>query len=213
MAWEFSLISLIYSFLKDCLGWVYKKFKKQDPAEIVVIRQRWKDVFESKLRWIDDVVGYSEAIVRDVKRIDCYPDIDDKTKGISPWFRVGLLGLYHRGVQVGLRIEAIEFDEKFGGWRTTSNYGGEQTINAYLVGRIPFESIKNVDWEGDEYYGYTHIYCEFNQSRGEPYESLIFCEKKQNPGGRPFYTELVSYDELRKNDKKYKKYIEKSGVL
>ena len=202
------LILPIYNLIKEGYGFINSR--KTRFARIIGIRQECKNEFESKLRWIDDTVGYSEAIIRDVKRVDYYPNVDEKSKGISPWFRVRLLGLYHRGIQVGLRIEAIEFDEEFGRWRTTSNYDCGQTINAFLVGRIPFESIKNVDWEGDEYYGYPHIYCEFNQRRGrEPYESLIFCEKKQTPGFRPFYEELASYDELRRNDKKYKKYIKK----
>ena len=210
MTWELSLISPIYNLIKDSLGWIFKKFKKQDPVQIIAIRHKWKNEFESKLIWIENGVSYGEAIIRDVKRADYYPNTDEKTKGISPWFRVSLLGIYHRGIQVGLRIEAIESNAEFGRWITTSNYDGEQIINAFLVGNIPFESIKNVDWQGDEYYGYPHIYCEFNQRRGrEPYESLIFCEKKQTPGFKPFFEELVSYDELRSNDKKYKKYLKK----
>jgi hypothetical protein len=35
--------------------------------------------------------------------MDHYPEIDEKAKGISPWFRAGLIGMYHRGVLIGLR--------------------------------------------------------------------------------------------------------------
>ena len=43
-------------------------------------------------------------IVRDVDRVDDYPDGDTKGKGISAWFKVELLGTYHRGIEVGLSL-------------------------------------------------------------------------------------------------------------
>src|SRR6185503_8446149 len=116
--------------------------------------------------WIDDSVGYGEAIIRDVRRADLYPEVDRDRKGISPWFRVGLLGLYHRGLQVGLRIEGLCYDEPAGGWRYSNYKSGEKPdINAFLVGRIPFERIVTVDWDGDEYYGFPHVYCRFASKR------------------------------------------------
>jgi hypothetical protein len=59
-----------------------------------------------------------------------------------------------------------------------------------LVGYVPFENIESVDWHGDEYYGFPHLYCYFDARRKEPYEKLAFCEKKEM-NGIPFYTEVT----------------------
>jgi hypothetical protein len=109
LAFEYGLISPIYNAVKDFVLWVLKKVKKISPEEIVRARQKWKSEIEGNIRWIDNSVGYGEAIIRDVKRVDSYPNTDDTKKGISPWFRVGILGIYHRGLQVGLRIEGLKY--------------------------------------------------------------------------------------------------------
>jgi hypothetical protein len=92
-----SVISLIYNALKDIYGWVVGKSKKISPEEVARLRQKWKDEIERNMRWTDDRTDYG-AIIRDVKRIDLYPHIDGKKKGISPRFKVALLGTYHRGL-------------------------------------------------------------------------------------------------------------------
>jgi hypothetical protein len=43
-----------------------------------------------------------EAIIRELRRKDTYPDIDDSLRGISPWFKLELKGTYHRGIEVPL---------------------------------------------------------------------------------------------------------------
>ncbi len=47
------------------------------------------------------------------------------------------------------------------------------TKNIYKIGRIPFSMIVDYDIEGDEYYPYPHIYCNFGYN-GRPYESYIY---------------------------------------
>ena len=42
-----------------------------------------------------------DVIIRDVLRIDDYPELSEK-KGISSWFKVGLLDTYDRGILLGL---------------------------------------------------------------------------------------------------------------
>lgn len=49
-----------------------------------------------------------DVIIRDMERIDSYPESSDKNKGISPWFKAGLMGTYHKGIQVGLNWGVIE---------------------------------------------------------------------------------------------------------
>lgn len=194
--------TLIYNVLKDLTAWLRKRFSKPDPAETVRERASRKREFEENLRWIDDMDAYGEAIVRDISRVDSYPDIEQERKGISPWFRVGLIGLYHRGVEVGLRIEGLKYEPEHEAWRYSNYKGNEESdLSAFLIGRIPFEWIVDVDWEGDEYYGIPHIYCRFRSRRKEPYEELLFCEKRKTPY-RPIYSKVASYDEVQKLSKK-----------
>ena len=121
--------------------------------------------------------------------MDNYPDIDDKAKGISPWFRAGLVGTYHKGALIGLRWTTLTADAK-GDWRFTDYKRGETgEIKVILIGNVPFENIESVDWRGDEYYAFPHLYCYFDARRKEPYEKLAFCEKREM-NDIPFYTEV-----------------------
>lgn len=196
MAFELGLISPLYNLGKDLLKWVVAKFSPPDQVELAKIRTKWKENFEENLHWIDDASGYGEAIIRDVKRINAYPEIDEKAKGVSPWFRAGLIGTYHRGIEVGLSIESIKYVEEQDAWMLTSDYQN-RTANGFIIGRIPFEWIASVDWTGDEYYYKPNIYCRFAGKGGQPYEEILICEKKTG-SGRPHYSKLASYDDARK---------------
>lgn len=195
--------SLAYGIIKDGMHFFLSRRRKLSPADIVQLRQKWKpefeqQIFERRLKKLRE-----DVIVRDMKRIDSYPDISDKKqKGISPWFRVGLVGTYHRGILIGLSWGGLSYDEKHKMWRHTNYALKEETeINALLIGYIPFENIETVDWGGDEYYGYPHIYCHFNTKRKEPYEKLAYCEKKFLHE-IPFYSEVADYDSVRKLSKR-----------
>lgn len=200
---EWGFLSPAYRIAKDLLGWLWPK--QVSPEEVVRLRRKWREELERNLRWIDDAVGYGEAIIRDVERVDFYPQIEEKRKGISPWFKVGLLGLYHRGLQVGLRIEGLKYEEIYKGWRYCDFQKGEtEHINAYLVGRIPFERIVSIDWKGDEYNSVPHVYCHFSSKQREPYEDLIFCEKRRLDRF-VYYSEIAKNDQVKKLSKKLKK--------
>ena len=131
--------SLAYNALKDLIRWL--RARKPDPELVIRQRQQRKDEIEARLRSRD----YGDAIVRDVRRADAYPGHSDDEKGISPWFRVGLLETYHRGIKVGLRIEGL-VQGAGGGWRLSDPESEKPDVNAYVVGLIPFERIVNIDW-------------------------------------------------------------------
>jgi hypothetical protein len=84
-----------------------------------------------------------------------------------------------------------------------TNYKAEEKadLNALLIGLIRFEDIDNIDWEGDEYYSYPHIYCYFSHRR-EPYERVGYFTETTPPHGIPFYTEIESHQSVRKLSKK-----------
>ena len=198
---EYFAPGFFYSVLKDVWGRVAPSRRKLSASQIVELRKKWKaeiepriwDSYQKKLR--------QDVIIRDMKRIDNYPDIEDK-KGISPWFRVGLVGTYHRGIQVGLRWASLTKHTDGERLRHTNFKVGETgEIKAVLIGSISFENIDNIDWDGDEFYAYPHIYCFFS-NRKEPYEHLGYYTETTPPRGLPYFTEVASYESVRRISKK-----------
>jgi len=134
--------------------------------------------------------------MRDVGRVDKYPSVDSE-KGISPWFRVGLVDTYHRGIQVVLSWETLCWDEATKQWKYTDHKANQTPdITAALVGQIRYENIASVNWDGDEYYGFPHIYCHFVEKKGQPYERVVFCERVETERGE-FYRELADFDDVK----------------
>jgi hypothetical protein len=192
--------SLIYGPAKDI--WHFLRHRKLSPAGKLALREKWKEPFSTYLRdcWANKL--RQDIIIRDVKRMDQYPDLADRP-GISPWFRLGLVGQYHRGIEVSLCISALIFEDSEKSWRK-ADYRTEldKSINAYLIGYIRYEDIISVDWGGDEYYGYPHLYCQFGHS-GQPYEKLSYCEMQSLGPGQDFFVEIQSEKEVRLTSLKF----------
>lgn len=107
-----------------------------------------------------------------------------------------MLETYTKGVKVLLQIGSLTKTD--GDLRYTDRKAGEKgDIKAFLIGGIPFDSIVAVNWEGDEYYYFPHIYCHFNHG-GEPYERLIFCEEVDMGNGYTYHKEIAEYEEIQK---------------
>jgi hypothetical protein len=141
-----------------------------------------------------------DVIIRDVRRVDEYPDTT-KGRGISPWYKCGLMGTYHKGILLGLSWEMLT-SEGANSWRYTNHQAGESgDLKVILIGYVPYENIEAINWNGDEYYGEPHFYCHFDAKRGEPYEKLAFCEKREL-NDIPFYTEVCPYEPVRKRSKR-----------
>jgi hypothetical protein len=185
----------LYPMAKDVWSWMRGRRKQLSPAKILEYRQKWKPRFEEEIAKNHAQQLRPDVIIRDIKRIDVYPKINESQKGISPWFRAALLDIYHRGVLIGLSWHSLTLTDG-GQWRYADHQNKEERdLRAVLVGRIPFENIETVDWEGDEYYAYPHIYCYFDAKRKEPYEALAFYEKKDFDG-RPYYSEVATLEDV-----------------
>ncbi len=202
MLFEYGLISPVYNEIKNFFRWEKGK-KGMTPVETIYARQMWKKEIEEHL-----LTGeYGEVIIRDIRRVDTYPNVKEKGKGVSSWFGVGILETCHNGLKVRLRLEGLKYEEKKKEWRYYDYKEGEKPdLNAHLAGLIPFERIVSIDWEGDEYYRCPHIYCHFTSKHKKPYEELIFCEKRGD-GQFTYYEEIAKYHNIRKLSKKQKKGI------
>jgi hypothetical protein len=200
---EYLAPGFIYALIKDAWAMARGRRRRLSPVDIIERRQKWKLAFEAKLsEWHRKGLS-QDVIIRDMKRIDSYPDIDPSKKGISPWFRVGLVDTYHRGILVGLGWGSLTQDAATGKWRSTNTKAKEAgDIKVLLVGKVPFENIEAVDWDGDEFYHKPHIYCFFDARKRQPYEDLVYCTEQMTSTGRPFYSDVAPYQEVRKLTKK-----------
>jgi hypothetical protein len=204
LVWELIAPSFIYTLVKDVLSLVKGKRRRPTAAEIVQLRQKWKPIFESNLweRRRDKL--NSDVIIHDVKRLDQYPHGGNEGKGISAWFRVGLMGTYHGGILVGLSWETLNRLPD-GGWRLT-DYSANETgeLKVILIGEVPYERIEGVDWDGDEYYGFPHLYCHFDGPSRQPYQRLVYCEQR-HLNDVPFYVDVALAEEVRRATMKHNK--------
>lgn len=119
---------------------------------------------------------YSELIIRSIDDTE-YPDIDLGTIGISPWFKVETYDFYHNGIEVILAVRKLVINEE-GYWDIIPHEGNEMgeknsVFTAFEIGRIPYENIIDYDLDGDEYYNFPHMYCDFKNS-GMPYEEFVY---------------------------------------
>lgn len=138
-----------------------------------------------------------DVIVRDVDRADRYPD-HDPTPGISSWFRIGLLDTYSRGVIVGLRyggLKKCESGYRFVDW--VNEEASDETV--MLLGDIPFDSIAEVNLDGDGHYPYAHIYCHFDAS-GQPYERLWFGKRVDTTDIHYYFEHIADYEDVERNN-------------
>ncbi len=197
------MLGTLYEILKDVLGFIFKKLQRPDPAVLLKQRQEWRSEFERHLTKESNGLIYGEAIIRDITRMDNYPDIADREKGISSWFKVEVKGLYHRGVEVILGIDGLIYNENHRQWHYSTN-GENGTVTAYLIGQIPFDVIRGVEWKGDEYYNFLHIYCEFNKKQKQPYENLVYCTL-QGSNEHRYFSEITKLDDVVKSKRRFRR--------
>lgn len=142
-----------------------------------------------KLKRVFPKQDYHPRIIIHSLDDDVYPNVSEASEGtISPWFRVEFAGHYHGGIEVYLSIENIIVDKGDGSWsriiygekgiaaelREEDVFAGTRytVAKVFVIGRIPFRDIFEVDEDGDEYYSDPHLYCRFAE-HGEPYEEVI----------------------------------------
>lgn len=152
-------------------------------------RDKWRPIFEKFFREMAQQDAGTDAIIHDVDRVDIYPKNDGK-KGISSWFRVGLMGTYHRGILLGLRWLYIT-QQPNGTWQETTKEDGAQKV--ILLGELPYDAIESVNFDGDPYYNKPHLFCHFEFKR-EPYERLYYGDPfKLMDSHQTYYKEVAEY--------------------
>jgi len=158
--------------------WVVKKLQG-NPVEVIKRREELHNNFLKHMPLPDDYGICGEAVIRDIKRFDSYPDLTSRKKGKFPWFQVEMKRFYHRGIEVFLGVPKAIRKDIYGEWNITE-IRDEDTITGYVVGRVPFDRIVHIDWRGDENNPYPHIFCRYNRFREHPYETIAIFKKIEN---------------------------------
>jgi hypothetical protein len=202
-----SLARISWSAASSLWRIVRRHQRNLSAQEKLELRNKWKPQFRQYIAKVTLEELRTDVIIRDMRRMDSYPQIPEG-KGISPWFRLSLLDTYGRGIMVGLGWEEL-IEEPGLGFRYADIRKGETGSgrNVMLTGYIPFENIESVDWEGDHYYDYPHIYCYFIFKGGtffgrQPYERLAFCEEHRFHGPWRSYSDFAEYESVRKAEQK-----------
>lgn len=180
---------------------VKREGKNFTPGELVKHSEELRKQFQEEIYKCRSKELRNDVIIRHVNRMDSYPDIDDKEREISPWFRASLFDTYHKGIMIGLRFGSLS--EGPDGWIFTNYKDGDKgDIQVYMIGKIPYEFIEGVNFDGDEYYYFPHIFCHFANKR-EPYEEIVFCEEVDMGNRHSYLKEIAKYDEVRENSKSW----------
>lgn len=161
------------------------------PEERVAARERMRPRFQQYF-WECAKKNYQgDAIIRDIDRIDEYPEINEEAKGISSWFRIGFLAANDDSILVGLKLTYVTVGEK--GLVESVSGKEEGATKAYLIGEIPYESIESVNFDGDDYYNKPIIFCHF-EYEGGPYRRLFYGAESRLFDDAPWhYSELGEY--------------------
>lgn len=68
----------------------------------------------------------------------------------------------------------------------------------FLVGKIPYDRIEEVNWQGDEWNDYyPQVFCRFDSKSNEPYDEIVYCERIESQDLRPYYHEVVRLQDMR----------------
>jgi hypothetical protein len=87
-------------------------------TELIERRVKMREEIEKNLQWsrryIDapatdtrlatriEVTDFEDIIIMNISRMNEFPKIDEHLVGISSWFKLGVIGFYHRGIEVFL---------------------------------------------------------------------------------------------------------------
>ena len=114
--------------------WAIERFGG-DPVKLIERRAQLRAAFFKHMPdRVDEYGIHGEAIIRNLRRFDSYPD-QHPQKGKFPWFFVEMKGLYHRGIEVFIGTPKRIKKDMYGTYKFTDSRDSDTEIG-YLVGRI-----------------------------------------------------------------------------
>lgn len=114
---------------------------------------------------------HSNVLIRSIYD-NAYPDNNTLlNKDYTGYFRAEVYNFYHNGLMV--RAHPYGKTVKYKCVEEDSDKYEIIEIDIEVIGCIPFENIIDYDMDGDEYYRYPHLYCDFIHV-SDPFEKIIY---------------------------------------
>lgn len=170
---------------------VRRIFRRPDPVKVVAYRQRVREVIRERLPRPEP--GYSpEVLVIQVARATRYAELEPPLLDLPPpWMKLEVTRIADDALEVGTQIVNVKIQG--GEARPVDRQAGEVGRTALIVGRIPYEKIAHIDWDGDPAYDAPRLYCHFRWRW--PYRSVEVHEIIEP--GRRFPMHGVTFKDTR----------------
>lgn len=118
--------------------------------------------------------NHSEILVRSIYD-KAYPKENTLLNNdFTGYYKAEVYDFYHNGLMVraypyvkNIKYKLMEFD---------SDEYEIVDLSVEILGCIPFENIIEYDMDGDEYYMYPHLFCDF-VNVSDPYEKIVYRAK------------------------------------
>lgn len=115
--------------------------------------------------------NHTEVLIRSIYD-KSYPQNTLLDYDFTGYYKAEVYNFYHNG----LMVRAHPFVKKIK-YKENSLENPEEIdiieIDAEILGCIPYENIIEYDVDGDEYYNYPHLFCDFVHT-SDPYEKLVY---------------------------------------
>lgn len=116
---------------------------------------------------------HSDVLIRSIYDTK-YPDNTRLTGDNSAgYFRAEVFDFYHNGLQVGASPYGMTAKVKVKEWIDGEEVDAIEEMHLRVIGCIPFENIIAYDADGDEYYRFPHLFCDFPNG-SDPFEEILY---------------------------------------
>jgi len=191
-------LGLFYNLFKDARSAI--KSRSYSSEEILAARKKWQPQFYDEVYrcWAENL--RQDAFIVNVKKLKQYPDADiaSKGRGISPWFKIGLVEALSDEFAVMHMIEYLRpFEDSWVRVRKADEH--PEAIRAFRIAYISYENVVDVDWNGDKYTNLPVIYCRFRGRNGTPYNRVSYCHEGGDERFPPSYFEFADAHSVFRN--------------
>lgn len=160
------------------LGW--QLLRRPDPVKMLEEQQKRGEELRKHLTRPEKDAS-PEVIVIRLRHYLKYPQTDTRVIDFwsSPWFKFEVKAITDDSLEIFASIQEVRI--RRGKARPVKS--GERGFTAFIVGRIPLESIALIRWEGDPAYSLPRLYCHYGR-RG-PFREVAVCVNAET-----YYREL-----------------------
>jgi len=164
-------------------------FRRPDPVAVLRRREAIKKEIREHMALPDDD-NVPEILVVKLGKHDEYGKPDKRIigRGASDWFKTEVKELGDRGLEVYTSLQYVKIRKEKAYLVHPDRTKG--AIKVWVVGRIPYERIAHIDWEGDPGYSSPRFYVRYDWRRNPYREIALYIAER---GEYPFEVPNVDY--------------------